>query len=236
MVVFTQEDLKSFVEEKRRAVGFATTVIIKNLADLPYAAYFQTVQQILSSDVYLQKIANSSRLECRLPWYSLLVMSKFDLVCEAAEKAQNHDQVFAWIDAGAGRWIREIWCASAEWPEREKVCSLVQHSRFAIQASPYSNIAEFLLRTTSADEEEYWCDRPPLQAGFMVALKSRWLEIASQIRDVFVNEMLLQRKVVNTEQTALGILFRRNPLSFNVLPHNASLNEWCTILADVSKQ
>ena len=63
MVIFTTEDMVSFIEERRTSIP--TEIITQKIEDIPYYYLKNDIDNIINSDEYKQKISDPNRIECQ---------------------------------------------------------------------------------------------------------------------------------------------------------------------------
>ena len=104
MVIYIPSELVSFVEEHRPKV-YATKIMVQEKDSVPYAKYETAITNILENPEYRAKIKHPDRVECRLPFYTIIQYSKFKWVEEIAKMNPFGTDYFFWMDAGLSRFI-----------------------------------------------------------------------------------------------------------------------------------
>lgn len=202
MVVYTEEKFKSFIEERRDPKH--TKIKIQNLEEIPMYKHREKIGQILRDPVYLSKIKDNSRIECRLDLYNVIQYSKFGWIQEEIREGTNSDFYF-WMDAGCSRFFSDA-DLSQDWPNLKKI----DPDKFIIQGN--INTSQIY---PSMDIEKYKWDNNCILVGTLFGGKG---DVVSRVSDLIIKifeEEMLEKGIVNNEQIALAIIFKRNPELFS---------------------
>ena len=202
MVVYTEEKFKSFIEERRDPKH--TKIKIQNLEEIPMYKHREKIGQILRDPVYLSKIKDNSRIECILDLYNVIQYSKFGWIQEEIREGTNSDFYF-WMDAGCSRFFSDA-DLSQDWPNLKKI----DPDKFIIQGN--INTSQIY---PSMDIEKYKWDNNCILVGTLFGGKG---DVVSRVSDLIIKifeEEMLEKGIVNNEQIALAIIFKRNPELFS---------------------
>jgi hypothetical protein len=202
MVVYTEEQFKQFVTDKRK---YDTKIITKPLNEIPYFKYNKKIIEILSNKNYKLKIKDPNRVECNLSLYNIIQYSKFDWIVEAIEQNYFNTDYYFWMDAGCSRFFENV-DISNKWPSNYKILNV---DKFNIQGN--SNTLFYKI----TDLDEYILDSNCILVGTLFGgSKKICIDIAHDIKKEF--EFYLEKNIVNNEQILLGQMYKKNPNRFNV--------------------
>lgn len=211
MVIFTTEDLVSFIEEKRTNVP--TEIITHTIEEIPYYYLKTQIDNIIESENYKEKISDPERIECKHSIYSVIQYSKFKWLQKAIEENPFNSKFFFWLDAGGSRFF-ENYDLSEEYPSPNAIQALNEMGdKFLIQMN-----MEYYKDLVNADilTEEYLLDNRSYILGSMFGGTEEAInKVTTDIEDIFVNKMI-GNKYVNNEQIALGYLVKKNPDNFEI--------------------
>ena len=202
MVIFTSEDLKSFVE-KHRLPHYKTQIII---ADPPYAYLEPVIREIIHSPEYKQRITNNNRVECILPFYIIIQYSKFKWLQEAANRNTFQSDYFFWMDAGMSRFI------DVRAPVKERVS--FPADKLCIQKN-------HLFDRYVVNEDYIW-NSQCLMCGTIFGGDSTIINRLEPIIDEMLHHWLMDLHLVNNEQIMLAYLAKRNGSLFNLVLNNTN--------------
>lgn len=202
MVIYTEEKFRSFIEERRDPKH--TKIKIQNLEEIPMYKHREKIGQILRDPGYLSKIKDNSRIECRLDLYNVIQYSKFGWLQEEIKEGSNSDFYF-WMDAGCSRFFSDA-DLSQGWPNLKKI----DPDKFIIQGN--INTSQIY---PSMDIEKYKWDNNCILVGTLFGGKGDVVSIVSDLTIKILEEEMIGKGMVNNEQIALAILFKRNPELFS---------------------
>ena len=117
MVLFVSEDLKEFIEERRKDIP--TEIIVRTNEDIPYYHLQDKIQSILDDEDYKTSIEDPARIECKQAMYSVIQYSKFPWLKEAVQKNPHGSDYFFWLDAGGSRFFG-LYDLEKEYPDIEE--------------------------------------------------------------------------------------------------------------------
>jgi hypothetical protein len=203
MIIYTEEKFRRFIEE-RRSWEF-TKIKIQKLEEIPMYKHKIAINKILSDPGYLLSIKDKSRIECNLDLYNVIQYSKFGWLQEEMKLGSDSDFYF-WMDAGCSRFFSDF-DLSKDWPNFKKLSS----DKFIIQGN--SNTEKIY---PSMNPEEYKWDNNCILVGTLFGGNKK---IVSEVSDRVVNLLekeMISSNMINNEQIALGIVFKRNPELFSV--------------------
>ena len=106
MVLFIEDSLKDFVNEKRG--DLPTKIICQTVEEIPYYHLKEPIQEILDSDDYKNNISDPDRIECKQAMYSIIQYSKFPWLNHASKLNSFDSDVYFWLDAGASRFFNNF--------------------------------------------------------------------------------------------------------------------------------
>lgn len=211
MILFVTEDVRSFVEERRKNIP--TVIITQTVEEIPYYYLKDQIDVIISSDEYKNKIKDYDRIECQHSLYSIVQYSKFKWLERAIEENPFDSKFFFWMDAGSSRFFEE-YDLSQDYPSENAINSLSNMGeQFLIQVNMeyYKDLANATTLT-----KDYLLDNRSYVLGSMFGgTKTTTLKVAKDIENVFINLMIMNG-FVNNEQVALGYLLKTNPIDFAV--------------------
>jgi hypothetical protein len=202
MVIYTEEKFRSFIEERRDPKH--TKIKIQNLEEIPMYKHREKIGQILRDPGYLSKIKDNSRIECRLDLYNVIQYSKFGWIQEEIKEGSSSDFYF-WMDAGCSRFFSDA-DLSQSWPNLKNI----DPDKFIIQGN--INTSQIY---PSMDIEKYKWDNNCILVGTLFGGKGDAVSIVSDLTVKILEEEMLENGMVNNEQIALAILFKRNPELFS---------------------
>jgi len=203
IVVYTEESIKKAIENKidQDLVEFK----IQRLEEIPMYYTKEKIGDIISNPEYKSKILDNSRIECNLDLYNVIQYSKFGWLEKEIEIGDTNDFYF-WMDAGCSRFFSDF-DTSLNWPDPNKLDS----DKFIIQGN-FNTESIY----SSMDIDEYKWDNNCILVGTLFGGCGTVVsKVSKMILSIFEDEMMNQ-KMVNNEQIALGILYKRNPDLFKV--------------------
>jgi len=201
MMVFVPSELEAFVKEHR--TGFPKTmVVIQELEEIPYAYLAEKMASILASPEYQGRIQAPQRVECKLPFYSLVQFSKFKWLRKAVTLNPFDSEYFYWIDAGISRFIPNI-------PVRTFVKELrIPKKKLHIQCN-YEH------RSYQVTENYLWEAQCLLCGTSFGGDKEALMEIDELVEGVL--RKMVGMNLSNNEQIALGYIEKRHPRLFHLV-------------------
>lgn len=204
LVVFVPADLVPFVQEHRHPQFLAhTQIIVQCIEDVPYAHLHDCIQDIICSDQYKQQVMDPSRVECILPFYTIIQYSKFEWLRQIAQSNPFHTEMFFWIDAGASRFIDVNKNATL-------TSKALPPAKLVIQSSPQLQYYPM---------DNYLWSNQCLMCGTMFGGDvEACIKKADDIK-VFLGEHVHKNKWINNEQIVLAYMARC------MCP-----NEFCTLM------
>jgi len=200
--IFTEPKFLDFVREIRN--DHNTKIICGNLEDIPHYHLKEKIDLILKDPYYREKILDLNRIECNLSLYNIIQYSKFKWIEKSIEIDPNFNYYF-WIDAGCSRFFKNP-------PEEIRLLeNNITNKKFNIQGNSNTDIIYHQM-----DTEKYKFDNNCILVGtFFGGDKNIMKIISEEIEKIFTLEMI-EQNMVNNEQIALGILYKRNPNLFSV--------------------
>jgi hypothetical protein len=211
MVLFITEDVREFVEERRKSIP--TEVIVQSIEEIPYYYLKDKIDAVIGSEEYKEKISDPDRIECQHSMYSIVQYSKFKWLLQAIEENPFNSKFFFWMDAGASRFF-EDYNLSQEYPSQNAIDALLgMGDKFLIQMN-----MEYYKDLANADTlpEKYLLDNRSYVLGSMFGGGIESLKkVSNDVENIFINEMI-DKQFVNNEQIALGYLVKKNPDDFEI--------------------
>jgi hypothetical protein len=165
----------------------------------------ESINKILNDPEYLSKIKDNSRIECNLDLYNIIQYSKFGWLKKEIESGSESDFYF-WMDAGCSRFFSDF-DLSLDWPNLDKL----DDEKFIIQG----NINTQRIYPSMDTEEYKWDNNCILVGTLFGGIGSAVSRVSDLVVDILEKEMI-ELNMINNEQIALAILFKRNPELFNI--------------------
>jgi hypothetical protein len=203
MEIYTEEKFRKFIEERRDPNS--TKIIIQELKDIPAYKYRERIFKIINDPSYLERIKNNDRIECRLDLYNIIQYSKFGWLKSSIQNG-NKDDFYLWMDAGCSRFFEDF-NTENNWPALEKIPT----DKFLIQGNANTGfIYPFL------DPESYKWESDCILVGTLFGGCGHTVsDVSDRVMEIMESDML-SHNMINNEQIALGILYKRVPSVFSV--------------------
>jgi len=203
MIIYTEEKFKKFIEERRDPKY--TKIVIQRLDEIPMYKHRYRMNEIINNPSYISKIKDPSRIECNLDLYNIIQYSKFGWLEREINLGPNDDFYF-WIDAGCSRFFNGF-NLDLDWPNPDKPID----DKFMIQGNV--NTMKIL---PDMDIDTYKWDNNCILVGTLFGGRGDTIfEVSREVIKILEEEML-DMNMVNNEQIALGILYKRRPDLFSV--------------------
>lgn len=206
MVLFVEEDLKKFVEQRRG--DLPTEIIYSKKDDIPYLNLNDQMQTILDSEDYKAKVSDPNRIECKQAMYSVIQYSKFPWLKMAVDMNPHQSDFFFWLDAGGSRFFNNF-DLSEDYPGESALETLNDMGEsFLLQVN-----SEYYTDLYNADEldKTYLLDNRSYVLGSMFGgHKNTIPKVHDLVEDVLLKDMI-DKKILNNEQIALGYLVKKHP-------------------------
>lgn len=211
MIVFTTQDMASYVEERR--LNIPTEIIIQSINEIPYYHLKEKIDEIIVSEEYKQKISDPDRIECKYSIYSIIQYSKFKWLTKSADENPFNSKFFFWLDAGASRFF-EKYDLSLDYPSTNALEALNEMGdKFLIQMN-----MEFYPELANAEilTEDYLLDNRSYVLGSMFGgTENKLIKVMKDIEDILFNKMI-SNNFINNEQISLGYLIKNNPNDYEI--------------------
>ena len=211
MVIFTTDDLVSFIEERRTVSP--TEIITQTIEEIPYYYLKESLDQIIESEEYKEKISDPNRIECKHSIYSIIQYSKFKWLKQVVEENPFNSKFFFWLDAGGSRFF-EGYDLNLEYPSANAIEALEEMGdKFLLQMNMeyYKDLAN-----AKKLDEKYLLDNRSYILGSMFGGTSNALNKVSQdVENVLLRKMI-DNRFVNNEQIALGYLVKLNSDDYEI--------------------
>ncbi len=209
MVLFVQEDLYDYIEERRN--NLPTKIVVQTVDDIPYYNLKDQIQNILDSDSYKKKMSDINRIECKQSMYSIIQYSKFPWLSSAVEMNPHQSDFFFWLDAGGSRFFDD-YDLNKEYPSQEAVKSLEEMGEsFLLQMN--TEYYKDLANAQDLDVSYLYDNRSYVLGSMFGGHKESIPKVENMIDNIFRSEMISNGSV-NNEQIALGYLIKKYPDEF----------------------
>lgn len=210
MVIFTTEDMVSFIEERRTSIP--TEIITQKIEEIPYYSLKDGIDSIINSDEYKQRISDPSRIECQHSIYSIIQYSKFEWLRTVIAENPFNSKFFFWLDAGASRFF-EGYDLNLEYPSPNAIEALDgMGNKFLIQMN-----MEYYPDLVNADTlgEDYLLDNRSYILGSMFGgTENATLKVIIDVN--YYLDQMISEGFINNEQILLGYLVKQNPDDYEV--------------------
>lgn len=207
LVVYISQDLVDFVKEHRSPeYASLTKIIVQPLPQLPYAFLHDQIENVIQSPAYRAKILDPTRIECNLPYYTIIQYSKFEWLRHVADINPFDTTLFFWIDAGVSRFV------DIEGAKMNPVT--LPQGKLGIQCSPY--IGSFPMK-------DYLWSNQCLMCGTMFGGDKLACDtVGKEVYD-FLTQNINKMYWINNEQILLAYfaIVERKPL-FHLIPNTTN--------------
>jgi hypothetical protein len=182
-------------------------MIIVELEDLIYFKDFNTVNDIIKSEEYKQKMPDSNRLECVNPLYSIVIFSKFTFMEISTELNPFKSSKFLWVDAGASRFFGNFDLST------KILGTSISVDKFLVIMQRRFFPEDIFVKK----DRNMWMSTSytmsTILGGTSLSIKILSIEIYKEWLE------MLKGRVVNNEQIALHTLYLRRPELFQLYIH-----------------
>lgn len=203
MTIYTEPKFLDFVKARRSEES--TNIICYGLNDIPYYHLLQPINAILLDSEYREKISDPSRIECNLPLYNIIQYSKFKWIEQSMESDKWGSDFHFWMDAGCSRFFDNN--STSNWPNEKKI----ESGKLNIQGNINTQILY-----KDLDPDLYKWNNNCILVGTLFGGDVKTMNIIkSEVDNILVSEMI-EEGMINNEQIALGMLYKRNPDLFSV--------------------
>lgn len=218
MVIYCEKSHVGFIQ-KHRPVHLQTKIIEQELQEIPYYFLKEKMDAVLTDPVYLSKVADSSRIECKTSLYSIIQYSKFPWVLQAAKENYFGSDYFMWLDAGASRFIPDIDVSLSRFPGENFMNQLKLHpgkTLYQMYIFPYTDLS---MRNEPLPHDYLYDNRSYVWGGMFVSDCAAIQKLSKLVEDVLIKEML-EKNLLNNEQIAVGFLLKQYKNEFVVLQND----------------
>lgn len=228
MVIFVEKSLVSFVEESRK--DLPTKIITQSLEEIPYYNLTESIDTILKSENFKEKIGAPERVECKLALYNSVIYSKFQWVKRIISDNPFNSELFMWMDAGLSRFFYGI---DFEYPSDNAIETLFNcqdHVIIQTSMSYYSdlvNVEEYTI-------ENLWDARTWVMAGLWCG-GSKILNIFCDLIDDILKNKMIANGLINNEQSAMAYAYKNNPDMFVAYENYANKHKPYEFIQELSK-
>jgi hypothetical protein len=205
MTIYTEDKFLKFIEERRDMDPYYTRIVIQKLSEIPMYKHKEKINKVLGDPTYLSKIKDPSRIECNLDFYNIIQYSKFAWLDSDIRGGEKNDFYF-WMDAGCSRFFSDF-NLELDWPNVNNLSA----DKFIIQGN-INTISMF----SNMNIDDYKWDNNCILVGTLFGGRGDVVSnISHKVIEILEREML-DLDMINNEQIALGILYKRNPELFDV--------------------
>lgn len=206
MTIYTEPKFYDFIETRRK--GMESRIICQNLENIPYYHLLPQINSILMNTDYIGKIKDPSRIECKLPLYNIIQYSKFKWISNSILMDEGKSDFYFWMDAGCSRFFNNHDPKFIKsWPSTERL----EFNKLNIQGNVNTRVMYQDLQP-----DIYKWDNNCILVGTLFGGDIATMNIIDrEIENILINDMVSQR-MINNEQIALGMLYKRNPDLFSV--------------------
>lgn len=201
LYIVTEPKFVPFVIEHRPS-HYPTVIKEQTFDKIKYYKYRDDVARILENDEYKRTVERPTRVECVLPEYNIIQYSKFGWLEDAIEEDPFDTPSFFWIDIGISRFFLDV-DVSVPYPGPSFVN---KNDKFIIQQ-------RHDLYSFPIDDKFVWRWDNLVKGTMFGGTKQAILAVSKEVDTVFVEEMI-EKEVVNNEQIALAMVWKRNPSLF----------------------
>ena len=204
MILFVSEDVKEFVEERRKDIP--TEIIVQTVDEIPYYHLKDEIQEILDDDEYKEKMSDPERIECKHAMYSIIQYSKFPWVKEAIEKNPHDSTYFFWLDAGGSRFF-DGYDLSKPYPSDEAMKSIKDMGEsYLVQMN--CDYYPDLFNAKELSLDYLWDNRSYVLGSMFGGHQNALPKLCDMVDNILLNEMIAKGNL-NNEQIALGYLIKK---------------------------
>jgi len=200
LLIFTEPEVSPIIREVRE--GKNTAIAETGLEGIPYFKYLETIQNILDSDFYKDRMQDSTRIECREAIYSIVQYSKFKWLSRATILNPFDTQYFFWIDAGISRFLTDD-DYKDEFPSQEALSQL-KYLDDTILIQYNNDYYPDLINSRILPKSYFWDNRSFVCGSMFGGNETAILELSSEIDTIL--KFTINEHCVNNEQIALGYL------------------------------
>jgi hypothetical protein len=229
MVIFVESDMVDFVTKHRGKLP--TKIIEQSLNDIPYYSLKDSMDLVISSEDYKNKISDPNRIECKSSLYNIIQYSKFKWVEQVSIENYFDSEYFLWIDAGLSRFFYDVNLNNAYPGESalESLMSIKDNILIQVFLSYYPDLvnADTLTDKYLKDNRSY------IMGGMFGAGKEAIKKLCAMIDNIL--EQMISDNLINNEQIALGYLYKKHPELFVGFFNEAHLHRSYELVVELSK-
>lgn len=210
MIIFVEEDMKSFVEENRKKSDpnlDETFIKICKLEDSPYYRYKDKMLEVMQSPQFKDGLKWKDVPEYNYPLYNIVTYSKLFFMREASKINPFQSDYFLWVDAGCMHNNFPPHYYGSEFPNTNKLTRLTQDKIYiTCRSTPQSsdlNLNTFLKSHTNRF------------AAFVIGSNVENINFMDDFLHAFLRD-ILNNNLIDCEQSALAICYLKNPEKFNL--------------------
>jgi hypothetical protein len=227
MVIFVDPSMRDFVELRRS--GYSTLIIEESIENAPYYHLKDSMDYVINSKDYQERIKDPSRIECKSSLYNIIQYSKFGWVKKASEINPFNTDLYLWLDAGISRFFNPVGLdINKEYPSTESINRMGDIKDKTLIQIFLSNYPE-LVNSQFLSTEYLLDNRSYIAGGIFMSHKDSIALLKDEIDNILKNEML-EKSILNNEQIALGYLFKKNPQMFHTFNNISGLHRDYEIL------
>ena len=209
MVLFVTEDVREFIEERRKDIS--TSITVQDVKDIPYYYLKPQIDAIIEDPEHKDRIKDPDRIECNHSMYSIIQYSKFQWMKQAVYENPFESDYFFWLDAGASRFF-EGFDLNNQFPGPaglEAIESMGQSFLLQLNVDHYKDLAyaetlpDAYLRNSSA-----------IVCGSFFGGHKNIINTIANMVDLTWREEVVGQNFINNEQIVLAYLLKKQPSVF----------------------
>lgn len=199
--------MKDYVAFLRRGKEHLTRIVVIELSDLEYYAYYDRIDAVMKSSEFGSDNALLTHPEGFSVEYNILMNSKLSLLHAAAEENHFRSAYFFWVDAGYGHG-EDVFPKSCSWAPWNLM-------RGGDDRVTYIQLVDLTL--IDSVYSIYKQPLPPfINGGFFGGSRKALAEYHFLHRAVF--ELMLRENMIDDDQTIAVACYFAKPELFNMIP------------------
>lgn len=228
MVIFVDEKTEKIVRDYRKEVDEKTLVITSQLSQSPYYSFKERMDTIIDSSEYKNNVKDPNRIECKSSLYNIVQYSKFYWLETASALNPFDTDFFLWLDAGISRFFDPVGLSiDSRYPQLTSLDREVIKDRMFLQI--YMSAYPELANSEMLDESYLSDNRSYVTGGIIMGSGESISKVKSGIDDILEN-LMINKGIINNEQIALGYLIKKNPELFEFFRNYSGIHKNYEIL------
>jgi len=220
-IIFVDSETEEFVKKHRD--GLPTLIIVEPLSASPYYNLNSTIDDIMNSPEYSNKVMDTNRIECKSSLYNIVQFSKFWWMKKASEINFFETEFFLWLDAGISRFFDQLHInTDSKYPGqffKESIKTLGSKIYLQIFMSNYPDLSNAIDLNDS-----YLRDNRSFVAGGIFMADKKSISILKEKVDDVLEKKMINQKIINNEQIVLGYLTKKNPELFSFFKNYSNIH------------